>query len=161
MKHKVDPIPKGYHTVTPYIIVRGAAKALEFYQKAFGAKELFRMQLPNGRITHAEMKIGDSPVMLTEEMPELSCHCQSPETLGGSPVFLYLYVENVDALAESAIAAGAKVVSPLQDHFYGDRSCGLLDPFGHIWHISTHVEDVPPEELRIRAEAFTKQQQKQ
>ena len=160
MKHKVDPIPTGYHTVTPYIIVRGAVKALEFYKEAFGAKEMFRMQLPNGRITHAEMKIGDSPVMLKKEMPATSCHCQSPATLGGSPVFLYLYIENVDAFAVRALAAGAKIISPLQDHFYGDRSCGLMDLFGHIWHVSTHVEDVPPEELRISAEAFTKQPQK-
>ena len=155
MKNKVDPIPKGYHTVTPYLIVRDADKALEFYHKAFGAEELFRMQHPSGKITHAEMKIGDSLIMLTEEMPGM--HCKSPESLGGSPVFMYLYVNDVDSFAERALEAGVKLISPLQDHFYGDRSCALIDPFGHIWHISTHIEDVAPEELRQRAESLFKQ----
>jgi len=150
------PIPDGYHTVTPYLIVKDAARALDFYQQAFGATELFRMAGPNGTIGHAEIKIGDSPIMLADEHPEHGF--VGPQTLGGTPVSICLYVKDVDVLAQRAIAAGAKVLRPVKDQFYGDRSGTLADPFGHVWTISTHVEDVPPEEMSRRFESFCKQQ---
>jgi len=151
MAGKVKPVPEGYHTVTPYLIVKGAAGAIEFYKKAFGATELLRMPDPSGKIGHAEIKIGDSPIMLADEFPERGV--LSPQTIGGSPVSILLYVENVDVLFKQAVAAGAKVTRPLQDQFYGDRMGGLTDPFGHQWHVATHVEDVAPEELKKRAAA--------
>lgn len=151
MAGKVKPVPEGYHTVTPYLIVKGAAGAIEFYKKAFGATELLRMPDPSGKIGHAEIKIGDSPIMLADEFPERGV--LSPQTVGGSPVSILLYVENVDALFKQAVAAGAKVTRPLQDQFYGDRMGGFTDPFGHQWHVATHVEDVAPEELKKRAAA--------
>jgi PhnB protein len=151
----VKPIPDGYHTVTPYLIVNGAAKALAFYQQAFGAKELFRMEQPGGKIGHAEFKIGDSPIMLADEFPEMGA--RSPQSLGGTPVSILLYVENVDQMTEQAVAAGAKILRPLQNQFYGDRSATLADPFGHTWHVATHVEDVSPEEMSKRAEAAAKE----
>jgi PhnB protein len=147
----VKPIPDGYHTVTPYLIIKDAASALEFYKKAFGATELFRMAQPDGRIGHAEIKIGDSRIMLADEFPEMG-H-RSPLTLGGSSVSILLYVEDVNALATRAIAAGAKVISPVKDQFYGDRSGNFADPFGHLWTIATHVEDLAPEEIEKRAAA--------
>ncbi len=148
----VKPIPAGYHTVTPYLIVRSAAEALEFYRRALGATEVLRMTMPDGRIGHAEIRLGDSVVMLGEECPESDG--KSPQTLGGSPVGLYVYVEDVDALFERAIAAGATERRPVMDQFYGDRSGQLEDPFGHQWWVATHKEDVAPEELRRRAEAM-------
>jgi PhnB protein len=148
---KAKPIPKGYHTATPYLIVKDAAKAIEFYKKAFGAAEMMRMTQPDGRVGHAEIKIGDSPIMLADEFPEMGA--RSPQSLGGSPVSILLYVQDVDALTNQAITAGAKVVRPVKDQFYGDRSGSLEDPFGHQWHIATHVEDVPPEEMKKRAAA--------
>jgi PhnB protein len=148
---KAKPIPKGYHTATPYLIVKDAAKAIEFYKKAFGAAETTRMTQPDGRIGHAEIKIGDSPIMLADEFPEMGA--RSPQSLGGLPVRILLYVKDVDALTSQAITAGAKVVRPVKDQFYGDRSGSLEDPFGHQWHIATHVEDVPPEEIKKRAAA--------
>jgi len=148
---KAKPIPKGYHTATPYLIIKGAAKAIEFYKKAFGAAEMTRMTQPDGRIGHAEIKIGDSLIMLADEFPEMGA--RSPQSLGGSPVSILLYVQDVDALTSQAITAGAKVVRPVKDQFYGDRSGSLEDPFGHQWHIATHVEDVPPEEMKKRAAA--------
>ncbi|HEV7226688.1 MAG TPA: VOC family protein [Pirellulales bacterium] len=151
----VKPIPDGYHSVTPYLIVDGAAKALDFYQRAFGAKELFRMPHPDGKIGHAEIKIGDSPIMLADEFPEMGA--RSPQSLGGTPVSIMLYVENVDKLTEQAVAAGAKIVRPLKNQFYGDRSATLADPFGHTWHIATHIEDVSSEEMQKRAAAAAKQ----
>jgi PhnB protein len=151
----VKPIPDGYHTVTPYLIVNGAAKALAFYQQAFGAKELFRMEQPGGKIGHAEFKIGDSPIMLADEFPEMGA--RSPQSLGGTPVSILLYVENVDQMTEQAVAAGAKILRPLKNQFYGDRSATLADPFGHTWHVATHVEDVSPEEMSKRAEAAAKE----
>jgi PhnB protein len=151
----VKPIPDGYHTVTPYLIVNGAAKALAFYQQAFGAKELFRMEQPGGKIGHAEFKIGDSPIMLADEFPEMGA--RSPRSLGGTPVSILLYVDNVDKMTEQAVAAGAKILRPLQNQFYGDRSATLADPFGHTWHVATHVEDVSPEEMSKRAEAAAKE----
>lgn len=145
-------IPDGYHTVTPYLYVGDAAHAIEFYQQVFGAKELFRMDMPGGKIGHAEIMIGNSYVMLSDECTEADA--RSPQTLGGSPVGLLLYVEDVDAVAASAVAAGAKLVEPLEDKFYGDRMGKLQDPFGHIWAIATHIEDVSPEEMERRAAAM-------
>ena len=151
MTTTVKPIPEGYHTATPYLIVRNAARAIEFYKKAFGATELMRMAEPSGRIGHAEIKIGDSPIMLADEVPEMGF--RSPESFGGSPVSILLYVEEVDAVFNQAVAAGAKVQRPVADQFYGDRTGGVTDPFGHIWYIATHKEDVSPEEMRKRAAA--------
>jgi PhnB protein len=147
----VKPIPDGYHTVTPYLIVKGAARAIDFYKQAFGATELFRMEAPGGKIGHAEIRIGDSPIMLADEHPEMGA--LSPQSRGGTSVSILLYVEDADKLTEQAVAAGATVLRPIQNQFYGDRSASLADPFGHQWHIATHVEDVPVEEMRKRAEA--------
>ncbi|MGH9969460.1 MAG: VOC family protein [Pyrinomonadaceae bacterium] len=148
---KVKPIPDGYHSVTPYLIIKGAADAIEFYKKAFGATELFRMPQPDGKVAHAEIKIGDSPIMLSDEHPELGY--TSPTTLGGTPVSIMIYVDDVDTIFKQAIAAGGEQQKPVQDQFYGDRSGSLKDPFGHVWHVSTHVEDVSPEEIDKRAAA--------
>ena len=150
MANPVKPIPEGYHSITPYLIIRGAAKALDFYKQAFGAIELFRMDSPDGRIGHAEIKIGDSPIMLADEHPEMGA--RSPESWGGSPVSLMLYVEDVDRVFAQAVEAGATVERPLADQFYGDRTGGLKDPFGHNWYVATHIEDVSPEEMARRAE---------
>ena len=154
MASKVKPIPEGYHAVTPYLIVNGGAKAIDFYKKAFGAMELFRMAQPDGKIGHAEIKIGDSPIMLADEAPAMDA--KSPQSFGGSPVGIHLYVEDVDKVFNQAIAAGSKVERPVEDKFYGDRAGGVIDPFGHRWYISTHKEDVPPEELEKRAAALYK-----
>ena len=152
----VKPIPDGYHTATPYLIVKGAAGAIEFYKKAFGATELMRLADPSGKVGHAEIKIGNSPIMLADEFPEMGF--RGPQSLGGSTVSILLYVEDVDARFSRAIAAGAKVVRPVQDQFYGDRSGTLADPFGHVWTIATHKEDVSPEEIHNRFEASMEQQ---
>jgi PhnB protein len=148
----VKPIPEGYHTVTPYLIVKGAAQALDFYQRAFGAQESVRMPGPEGKIMHAEIQIDDSKIMLADEFPQMGA--VSPQTIGGTPVGICLYVDNVDALHSQAVAAGAKVERPLQNQFYGDRSATLVDPFGHKWTIATHVEDVSPEEMQRRMTAM-------
>jgi len=154
---KTKAIPDGYHTATPYLIVNGAAQALEFYKKAFGATEMMRFPGPGGKIMHAEIKIGDSPIMLADEAPEMGA--RSPKTVGGTPVSLLLYVEDVDAWASKAVAAGAKVQRPVQDQFYGDRTGTFEDPFGHVWSIATHKEDVSLEEMKKRAaSAFQKKQ---
>ena len=145
----VKPIPDGYNQAIPYLACRNAAKALEFYAKAFGATEQMRMAAPDGKIGHAEIKIGDSPIMLADESPEMG-H-RSARTLGGSPVSLMVYVEDVDARVAQAVAAGAKLVRPVADQFYGDRTGGVDDPFGYHWYLATHVEDVPPDELAKRA----------
>jgi PhnB protein len=152
----VQPIPNGYHSVTPYLIIEGAAKALDFYKKAFGATELMRMNGPDGKVGHAEIKIGDSPVMLADEFPEMGF--RSPKALGGAGVSLLIYVEDVDTRFNQAVAAGATALRPVQDQFYGDRSGTLKDPFGHVWTISTHKEDLSPEEIDRRHEAFMKKQ---
>jgi PhnB protein len=153
----VKPIPEGYHSVTPYLIVSNAGRALDFYKSAFGAKEMIRMEQPGGRIGHAEMQIGDSRVMLADEFPEMGA--KSPDSLGGSPVGLMLYVQDVDSQFRQAIAAGAKEVRPVQDQFYGDRSGTLVDPFGHQWTLGTHKEDVSDEELKRRmAAAFAQRE---
>jgi PhnB protein len=151
MSSNVKPIPKGYHSVTPYLIVKGAAKAIEFYKQAFGATETFRMPQPDGKIGHAELKIGDSTIMLADEFPERNV--RGPESLGGSPVMIHLYIDDVDTVAKRAVASGAKEIRPVQNQFYGDRSGMFADPFGHQWNISTHVEDVSPEEIGKRAAA--------
>jgi PhnB protein len=151
---KVKPIPEGYHSLTPYLFIRGAAEAIEFYKKAFNATEIFRMPGPGGRIGHAEIKIGDSAIMLADENPQMNA--LSPQTVGGCPFLLHLYVEDVDAMFAQAIAAGAKVTRPIENQFYGDRSGGLEDPFGFKWYLATHTEDVAPEEMQRRMAAMKK-----
>ena len=148
----VKPIPDGYHSVTPYLVVNGAAKALDYYKQAFGAEERLRLPTPDGRIAHAEIEIGDSVVMLADEFPQMGA--KSPQTIGGTPVGICLYVKDVDAVFKQAIAAGGKQEKPLQNQFYGDRSGTLVDPFGHKWTVATHIEDVPPEELGRRMAAM-------
>jgi PhnB protein len=145
------PIPDGYHTATPYLIVNGAAEAIEFYKRAFGATELLRMADPQGRIGHAEIRVGDSVIMLADEHPGMGY--RGPRSMGGSSVSILLYVDDVDTIFDRALSAGATVQRPIANQFYGDRSGKLEDPFGHVWSIATHVEDVPPEEMRRRAEA--------
>jgi PhnB protein len=145
----VKPIPEGYRTVTPYLIIKGAAAALEFYKKAFGAVEVMRFE-DAGQIAHAEMRIGDSIVMLSDEHPQMGY--KSPATIGGTAGGIHLYVEEVDALFNRAVAAGAKVTRPLANQFYGDRTGSLIDPFGHMWSLGTHREDVSEEEMRRRLE---------
>lgn len=149
----VKPIPDGYHSLTPYLIIDGAAAAIEFYKKAFAAVELMCMPGPGGKVMHAELKIGDSIFMLSEEWPESGF--KGPKSLGGSGVSLMMYVEDVDAVFARAVAAGGDVVKPLADQFYGDRSGTLRDPYGHVWTIATHVEDVAPEEMERRMAAMT------
>src|SRR5947208_1814607 len=154
----VKPIPEGYHSVTPYLIVKGAAAALDFYKKAFGATELFRMPMPDGKIAHAEIRIGNSQLMLADEpegpMAQTPDHRQfkGPKNAGNTTVGLCLYVEDVDAFAKQAVAAGAKELKPVVNQFYGDRSGSYEDPFGHVWTIATHVEDLTPEEIGKRAQ---------
>lgn len=143
---KAKPIPKGYHNVTPYLIVRGASRAIDFYKNAFGATERMRMPGPDGKIGHAELQIGDSVIMLADETPQF----KSPDALGGSTNSLHLYVEHVDAVIEKAEKSGAKILRPVADQFYGDRVGTLVDPFGQIWSIGTHIEDVTPEEMKKR-----------
>jgi PhnB protein len=152
----VKPIPDGYHTVTPYLIIKDAARAIDFYKKAFGATELMRMADPSGMVMHAEIQIGDSPIMLADEFPDMGF--RGPQAYGGTPVSILLYVKDVDALAAQAVAAGAKVMRPVKDQFYGDRSGTFTDPFGHVWTLATHKEDVPPEEMNRRFEEHMKQQ---
>ena len=152
------PVPDGYHTATPYLIINGAAATLKFYKEAFGATELFRMDAPGGKIGHAEIKIGDSPIMLADEYPDMGY--RGPQAIGGTPVSIMLYVEDVDAVFNRTVAAGAKVKQPVIDQFYGDRSATLEDPFGHVWTIATHKEDLTPEEIGKRAEVWMKQQGK-
>lgn len=152
MSDKVKPVPEGYHSVTPYLCVADAARAIEFYKEAFGATEIMRMATPDGKkIGHAEIKIGDSFVMLADEMPSMNFH--SPQALGGPTAHFMVYVEDVDTLVERAVAAGAKLTRPVKDQFYGDRAGGVEDPFGHHWFIATHVEDLTPEEIKRRMDA--------
>jgi PhnB protein len=152
MAGNVKPIPDNYHRVTPYLVIDGAAKAIDFYKKVFGATELMRMPAPGDKIGHAEIKIGDSVVMLADAVTEMG-H-KSPKTLGGSPISLLVYVENVDATVSGAVAAGATVIRPVENQFYGDRMGTVTDPFGHQWYVATHVEDVSPEEMKRRMEAM-------
>jgi PhnB protein len=155
MSNPVKPIPDGYHTFTPYLFIKDAAAAIEFYKKAFGATERGRMSAPDGKIGHAEIQIGNSVIMISEENEKMGA--RGPKTLGGSPVLLHLYVPDVDALFAQAVAAGAKVTRPIANQFYGDRAGGLEDPYGFAWYLATHIEDVPPDELgRRAAEAMKK-----
>lgn len=157
-RKKVNPLPKGYHSVTPGLAVRDAAQALEFYKKAFGAKEKFRMPGPDGKIMHAEIMIGNSHIMVGEEMPEMN-HL-SPQALNGTPVNLYVYVKNVDKAFDQAVRAGATVVMPVMDAFWGDRHGSLKDPFGHSWGLATHKRDLSPKEIKKAAEEWFAQQAK-
>ena len=151
MSAEVKPIPEGYHSVTPYLILSGAGDAIGFYKKALGAEEVMRLADPGGKVHHAEISIGDSRIMLADEHPEIQA--LSPKTIGGSPVSIHLYVEDVDRAVERAVAAGAKLVRPVADQFYGDRVGGIEDPFGYRWFIATHKEDLTIEEIRRRAAA--------
>ncbi len=151
----VQPIPEGYQRITPYLIVNGASDAIQFYSDVLGATERMRMPAPGGRIGHAEISIGDSIVMLADEHPEMGA--RGPMAYGGSPVGLVAYVEDVDAVFEKATSHGATPVRPLENQFYGDRTGTFDDPFGHRWTVSTHVEDVSPEEMAERMSAFTEQ----
>lgn len=145
------PAPAGYHTLTPYLTIDGAAKAIDFYKRIFGASERMRMETPDGRVGHAELAIGNAVIMLSDEWPDMGC--KGPEALGGSPVSLHVYVDDVDAVADRAVAAGATLKRPPKDEFWGDRMGTIVDPFGHVWLIATHVEDVPEGEMERRAEA--------
>jgi PhnB protein len=151
---KVKAIPEGYHTMTPYLIVDGAARAIDFYTKIFGATEKMRMPGPGGKVGHAELELGDTMIMLADEHPEMGA--QAPRAFGGTPVSLMVYVPDVDATVAKATAAGAKVVRKVENQFYGDRMGTIEDPFGHRWHVATHVEDVSPDELAKRAAAMGK-----
>jgi len=150
MAGRVNPVPRA----TPYLCCKDAARAIEFYKKAFGATEAMRLSEPGGRIGHAEIRIGDAPIMLSDEYPEMDV--RSPQSLGGSPVLIHLYVDDVDALASRAVAAGAKLLRPVADQFYGDRSGTLTDPFGHRWMIATRKEDVSAAEMQKRYDALMK-----
>jgi PhnB protein len=152
MSDSVQQIPAGYHTVTPYLVVSDAAAALDFYARAFGAEELYRMQAPGGPVMHAEIRVGDSVVMISDENPDMGA--LSPRTVGGSPVSLLLYVEDVDAAHARAVAAGATEVAAPEDMFWGDRFARVVDPYGHAWAQATHVEDVAPDEMQRRFEAM-------
>jgi PhnB protein len=151
MAGKVKPVPDGFHTATPYFIVKGAAKAIEFYKQAFGATELERMEMPDGKIAHAEIKIGDSIIMLGDESPQHGT--RSPQSLGGSSCGLYLYVEDVDKTFDRAITAGATSTMGVKDQFYGDRNGSLVDPFGHTWYVATRKENLSMDEIRQRVPA--------
>ena len=152
MPNNVKPIPEGHRTVAPYLAIKNAAGALEFYKNAFGAVESFKLLVPDGRVGHAEIRLGDSLIMLSDEFPEFGG--KAPESLGGSPVSIHLYVEDVDTFVKRAVAAGAREVKPVTNQFYGDRSGQLQDPYGHLWWVATHKEDVPPEELQERVRAL-------
>lgn len=148
MSSTTKPIPDGYHSVTPFLIIPGgkASQALDFYQRAFGAREVMRMPAPDGRIAHAEIQVGDSRIMLADEDSKMEAY--GPSHYGGSPVTLHVYLKDVDAQTKQATAAGAKVVRPLEDQFYGDRTAGLEDPFGHKWYLATHIRDVSVDEMK-------------
>jgi len=146
------PIPEGYHSVTPTLTVRGAANAIEFYKKAFGAQEVNRFPAPDGSIMHAEIKIGDSRIMLNDESPQMNC--VSPQSVGGATSGIFLYVENADAVFDKAVSAGGKVTMPIADAFWGDRAGGIEDPFGHKWMIATHKKDMTPQEMQKASQEF-------
>jgi PhnB protein len=156
-KKAVKPVPAGYHTVTPYLACGDGAAAIEFYKKAFGAQEKFRMDGPGGSIGHAEIAIGDSRIMLASDHPAMDF--LSPKSRGGSPVHIHLYVKDCDALAERAVKAGAKLVRKVEDQFYGDRLGTVEDPFGHVWHLATHIEDLSAAEMKKRGAEAMKQKQ--
>lgn len=153
---KVSPIPKGYRNLTPSIVVKGASDAIAFYKKAFGAKELHRMYLPDGKtIMHAELRIGDSKLMLCDEMPEM--HCFSPQTVGGASSSMYLYVKNVDRVFDKAVKEGARVAMPVMDAFWGDRNGSIIDPFGHVWGIATRKRNLTPKQTKKAGEEWMAQ----
>lgn len=156
MEKQVNPIPQGYHSLTPYLIVKDAKRAIEFYKKAFGAKELFRMDAPNGMIGHCELQIGDSRVMMSDEFPDMGTKAPKPGETGSS-FSLLIYIENVDDVFKRAVEAGAKVIRPLKNEFYGDRMGIVQDPFGHNWNLGMHVEDVSEAEMKKRAEKMWEQ----
>lgn len=158
MTTKIPFQAPGYHTITPLLAIKGAKEAIDFYKRAFNATELFRMASPDGTVMHAELKIGDSNIMLGDECPEMGA--LSPKTVGGSPTTLYIYFEDVDAMTKQAIAAGAKELQPVMDQFWGDRSGKIEDPFGHRWGLATHIEDVSPEEMDRRAKAWMSDKKK-
>ena len=151
----VQPVPEGYHTVTPYLAVDDASAAIDFYERAFGAKERVRMLGPDGKIGHAELEIGDSHVMLSDPFPQFTP--RPPKELGGTSVGVFVYVDNVDELVQQAVDAGATLMMEPDDMFWGDRFGSVMDPFGHSWQIATHVEDVPPEEMAKRSEEWAAQ----
>ena len=151
MSSRINPIPSGFHTLTPHLVVKGASKAIEFYKKAFGAEEIRRVPGPDGKsVLHADLKIGDSHVFLVDEFPEMDC--RGPQSIGGTPVTIHMFVEDVDAAFSKAVAAGAQVKMPLSDMFWGDRYGLLTDPFGHAWSMASHKEDLTPEEIGKRAQ---------
>jgi len=152
----VKPIPDGYAAVTPYLVIDGASAAIEYYKKVFGATERMRMDAPGGKVGHAELVVGGSTIMLADESPQMGF--RGPKAFGGSAVSLMLYVPNVDEVFKRAMDAGAKQLKPVADQFYGDRMGTMEDPFGHVWTIGTHIEDVSPEEMRRRSEKMMKQQ---
>jgi PhnB protein len=151
----IKTVPEGYRSLTPYLFIKGAAAAIEFYKNVFGATERMRMPGPEGRVMHAELQIGDSILMLADESPQMGA--LSPQTIGGSGSLISVYVADVDAAVAKAVAGGAKIVRPVKEQFYGDRTGGIIDPYGHIWSVATHVEDVSPEEMRKRAAAAMSQ----
>jgi PhnB protein len=148
----VKAVPEGYHSLTPYLSANDAARAIEFYKEAFGAQEVMRMDSPDGKVGHAELKVGDSIFMLGDDCPEATQ--RSPQSLGGTSIGLMLYVEDVDAVVGRAVSAGAELVRPVENQFYGDRTGGVKDPFGHFWYVATHFEDVAPEEMQRRVAAL-------
>ncbi|HEY3769561.1 MAG TPA: VOC family protein [Candidatus Angelobacter sp.] len=151
MANKVKPIPEGYYSITPYLVIKGAAAAIDFYKEAFGAVEILRMPQPDGRVGHAELKIGNSIVMMADEYPEMQV--VGPKTLGNTSVGLLLYLDDVDKALERAVSLGATIKKPIADQFYGDRTGTIEDPFGHKWTLAVHIEDVTPEEMQRRMEA--------
>jgi PhnB protein len=156
MPDKVKPIPEGYQVLTPYLVCKDAARAIDFYKNVLGATEKMRMPAPDGKVGHAELQFGSSQLMLADEYPEMGY--RGPQAFGGSPVTLHLYVDDVDAVFKRAVSAGAKERQPVENKFYGDRSGTIEDPFGHTWNLSTHIEDVSPEEMEKRMAAMTPQQ---
>ncbi|PYN81755.1 MAG: glyoxalase [Candidatus Rokuibacteriota bacterium] len=152
--NKVKPVPQGYRTATPYLIIDGAAKALDFYKRIFGAVEKMRMPSPGGKVGHAEITIGDSIIMLADEHPEIGA--RSPRAFGGSGVGIMLYVDDVDVTVKNAVAEGAKLVQKVEDKFYGDRTGTIEDPWGHTWHVGTHKEDVSEDEMKRRMASMAK-----
>lgn len=156
MTNAVNPVPEGFHTVTPYMTIKDAARAIEFYEEAFGAREIFRWDDSDGKVRHAEVVIGDSPIMLHDESPDWNMH--GPQAMGGSPVQIFLYVQDADATIERAVAAGATELMPAEDHaLEGDRRGGVRDPFGHVWWIATHIENVSREEIQKRHDDLPEQ----
>ncbi len=153
-KKVVSIIPKGYNNITPYLIINHAASAIDFYKKVFGAKEVMRMEKDKGRIGHAELKFGDTKIMLADEYPEMDA--RSPEAYGGTPVSIHLYIKDVDSVVAKAVSEGATLLTPIENMFYGDRTATLIDPFGHKWHVSTHIEDVTLAEMTKRMAKFMK-----